>query len=100
MSFLRGLKGGLGVALLALVFAEYPAVVHAQTTSASVSGTVQDSQAGILPGKIVRPGVWWGTPVQPLDEYKRQNAHVKSLGRIRDELKELKRQIAELIKRD
>jgi hypothetical protein len=53
MSFLRGLKGGLGVALLALVFAEYPAVVHAQTTSASVSGTIQDSQAGILPGVTV-----------------------------------------------
>jgi UDP-3-O-[3-hydroxymyristoyl] glucosamine N-acyltransferase len=41
------------------------------------SGAVIGSQAGVLPGKIVRPGVWWGTPVQPLDEYKRQNAHVK-----------------------
>jgi UDP-3-O-[3-hydroxymyristoyl] glucosamine N-acyltransferase len=63
------------------------------------SGAVIGSQAGILPGKIVRPGVWWGTPIQPLDEYKRQNAHVKSLGRLRDELKELKRQISELLNR-
>ena len=36
MSFSRGLKGGLGAALLALVFAVDPAVVHAQSTSASV----------------------------------------------------------------
>jgi UDP-3-O-[3-hydroxymyristoyl] glucosamine N-acyltransferase len=62
------------------------------------SGAVIGSQAGILPGKIVRPGIWWGTPVQPLDEYKRQNAHVKGLSRLRDEVKNLKQQIAELIK--
>src|SRR3954469_11596434 len=53
MSFLRGLKGGLGPALVALVFAGYPAVVQAQTTSASVSGSIQDAQAGILPGVTV-----------------------------------------------
>jgi UDP-3-O-[3-hydroxymyristoyl] glucosamine N-acyltransferase len=58
-----------------------------------LSGAVIGSQAGVLPGKIVRPGVWWGTPVQPLDEYKRQNAHVKSLERLKNELKELKREI-------
>ena len=55
------------------------------------SGAVIGSQAGVLPGKIVRPGVWWGTPIQPLDEYKRQNAMVKGLGRLREEVKELKR---------
>jgi UDP-3-O-[3-hydroxymyristoyl] glucosamine N-acyltransferase len=63
------------------------------------SGAVIGSQAGVLPGKIVRPGVWWGTPVQPLEEYKRQNAHVKGLDRLKDEIKELKRQIAELLQR-
>jgi UDP-3-O-[3-hydroxymyristoyl] glucosamine N-acyltransferase len=57
------------------------------------SGAIIGSQAGVLPGKIVRAGVWWGTPVQPLDEYKRQNAHVKSLGRLKEEIKELKKQI-------
>ena len=62
------------------------------------SGAIIGSQAGVLPHKIVRAGVWWGTPVQPLDEYKRQNAMVKGLSRLRDEIKELKRQIAELIK--
>jgi UDP-3-O-[3-hydroxymyristoyl] glucosamine N-acyltransferase len=60
------------------------------------SGAIIGSQAGILPGKIVREGVWWGTPVQPLDEYKRQNARVKGLERLREEVKELKIQIAEL----
>jgi len=56
-----------------------------------MSGAVIGSQAGVLPGKIVRPGVWWGTPIQPLDEYKRQNAHVKSLARLKEEIRELKR---------
>jgi UDP-3-O-[3-hydroxymyristoyl] glucosamine N-acyltransferase len=55
------------------------------------SGAVIGSQAGVLPGKIVRPGVWWGTPIQPLDEYKRQNAMVKGLERLRAEVKELKK---------
>ena len=62
-----------------------------------LSGAIIGSQAGILPGKIVRPGVWWGTPVQPLDEYKRQNAHLKGIARLKEEIKELKNQIARLI---
>jgi UDP-3-O-[3-hydroxymyristoyl] glucosamine N-acyltransferase len=55
-----------------------------------LSGAIIGSQAGVLPGKIVRPGIWWGTPIQPLDEYKRQNAHVKSLDRLRADVKEIK----------
>ena len=47
----------------------------------------------VLTGKIVRPGVWWGTPVQPLDEYKRQNAHLKGLERLKAEVKEIKKDI-------
>ena len=61
-----------------------------------LSGAVIGSKAGILPGKIVRPGVWWGIPIQPLDEYKRLNAHISRLPRIREELKELRREIDEL----
>ena len=60
-----------------------------------LSGAVIGSQAGVLPGKIVRPGVWWGTPIQPLDEYKRQNVHVKSIERLKTEIRELKRRLAE-----
>jgi UDP-3-O-[3-hydroxymyristoyl] glucosamine N-acyltransferase len=59
------------------------------------TGAIIGSQAGVLPGKIVREGVWWGTPVQPLDEYKRQNAHVKGLARLKEEVKELKKQLRE-----
>jgi UDP-3-O-[3-hydroxymyristoyl] glucosamine N-acyltransferase len=60
------------------------------------SGAIIGSQAGVLPGKIVREGIWWGTPVQPLEEYKRQNAHVKGISRLKDEVRELKKQLAEL----
>jgi UDP-3-O-[3-hydroxymyristoyl] glucosamine N-acyltransferase len=63
------------------------------------SGAIIGSQAGVLPGKIVREGVWWGTPVQPLDEYKRQNAHVKGINRLKEEVKEIKKQIARMINR-
>lgn len=59
------------------------------------SGAIIGSQAGVLPGKIVRPGVYWGTPVQPLDEYKKQNAQLKGIGRLKDEVKELRRKIEE-----
>jgi len=60
------------------------------------SGAIIGSQAGVLPGKIVRPGVWWGTPIQPLDEYKRQNAHVKGIGRLKEEVKNLRKRVAEV----
>ncbi len=60
------------------------------------SGAVIGSKAGILPGKIVRAGVWWGIPVQPLEQYKRLNAHMNRLPQMREELKELRRQLKEL----
>ena len=60
------------------------------------SGAIIGSKAGVLPGKIVRRGVWWGVPVQPLDEYKRQNAHVRALPRMRDEIKALTARLNEL----
>ena len=53
MRFVRGLEGVLGPALAALVFAGYPTVLRAQTTSASVSGSIQDSQSAVLPGVTV-----------------------------------------------
>ncbi|MEZ5344566.1 MAG: UDP-3-O-(3-hydroxymyristoyl)glucosamine N-acyltransferase [Pyrinomonadaceae bacterium] len=63
------------------------------------SGAVIGSQAGILPGKIVREGVWWGTPVQPLEDMKRQNAYVKSLPRLKKQIKEIEKLIKEIEKR-
>jgi UDP-3-O-[3-hydroxymyristoyl] glucosamine N-acyltransferase len=63
------------------------------------SGAIVGSKAGILPGKIVRAGVWWGIPVQPLEDYKRLNAHMNRLPQMRDELKELRKQMRELQER-
>jgi UDP-3-O-[3-hydroxymyristoyl] glucosamine N-acyltransferase len=57
------------------------------------SGAVIGSKAGVLPGKIVRPGVWWGIPIQPLSDFKRLNAHLGRLPQMRDELKELKERV-------
>ncbi len=59
-------------------------------------GAVIGSKAGILPGKIVRPGVWWGIPVQPLDQYKRMNAHLNRLPEMHEKLKRLEQEIAAL----
>lgn len=58
-----------------------------------MSGAVIGAQAAVLPGKIVRPGVWFGTPIQPLDEYKRQHAMVKGLERMKEELTDLKKKL-------
>lgn len=60
------------------------------------SGAIIGSKAGILPGKIVRPGVWWGIPIQPLADYKRMNAHLGRLPEMREELKQLRKRIEEL----
>ena len=61
-------------------------------------GAIIGSKAGILPGKIVRPGVWWGIPVQPLDQYKRMNAHMNRLPQMREDIKRLQQEIEELRK--
>ena len=60
------------------------------------SGAVIGSKAGVLPGKIVRPGVWWGIPIQPLNEYKRLNAHLGRLPQMREEIKQLHERLKQL----
>jgi UDP-3-O-[3-hydroxymyristoyl] glucosamine N-acyltransferase len=62
------------------------------------SGAVIGSKAGILPGKIVRPGVWWGIPIQPLDDYKRMNAHLGRLPQMREDIRELRERLIQLEK--
>ncbi len=57
-------------------------------------GAIIGSKAGILPGKIVRPGVWWGIPVQPLDQYKRMNAHLNRLPQMYERLKKLEEKLS------
>ena len=53
MRFGRRFECGWRPALVALLLAVFPASSHAQTTSASVSGIVQDAQGGVLPGVTV-----------------------------------------------
>ncbi len=53
MSFVGGRTGLVGLALAALVVAGHSTILRAQTTSASVSGSIQDSQGGVLPGVTV-----------------------------------------------
>src|SRR5262245_25675334 len=52
MSIAGRLRTVVGLAVLALVLT-HPTFVLAQTTSATVSGTVQDPQGGVLPGVTV-----------------------------------------------
>lgn len=56
-------------------------------------GAVIGAKSAVFPGKIVRKGVWCGVPVQPLDEYKKQNAHIKSIPRLKEELKKIKEKL-------
>jgi hypothetical protein len=53
MLFRRRLTRLIGFGLGVAVFAAHPTVLRAQTTSASVSGSVQDAQGLILPGVTV-----------------------------------------------
>jgi len=56
-------------------------------------GAVIGAKSAVFPGKIVKKGVWSGIPVQPLDEYKRQHANLRSLSRLKEEIKKLKEKI-------
>lgn len=56
------------------------------------SGAVLGARSAVFPGKIVRKGVWAGTPVRPLEKYKKENALIRSLGRLSEEVEKLKDQ--------
>ncbi len=58
-------------------------------------GAVIGAKSAVFPGKIVRAGFWSGIPVQPMDEYKKQHAHIKSIPRLKEEIKKLKKIINE-----
>jgi len=60
------------------------------------SGAVIGAQSAVFPGKIVRKGVWAGTPIQPLELYKRHNAELKTIARLKDQVRKLKVQIDDL----
>lgn len=60
------------------------------------SGAVIGAKSAVFPNKIVRPGVWAGIPVRPVREFARQDADLKSLGRLKAEVKQLRDEIAKL----
>src|SRR2546423_1252518 len=64
-----------------------------------LKGAIIGSKSGVLPGKIVRAGVWWGIPVPPFEEYKPLNAHLARVPHMREEIKELKEEIKRLKER-
>jgi UDP-3-O-[3-hydroxymyristoyl] glucosamine N-acyltransferase len=56
-------------------------------------GAVLGARSAVFPGKIVRPGIWAGSPVQPIKKYKEQNALIRSLGRLNLEIKEIRKKL-------
>ena len=59
------------------------------------SGAVIGAKSAVFPCKIVRKGVWCGIPIQPLNDYKRQNAHIKSIPRLKEKIKTLEQTISD-----
>ncbi|MCO6511944.1 MAG: UDP-3-O-(3-hydroxymyristoyl)glucosamine N-acyltransferase [Aridibacter famidurans] len=53
------------------------------------SGAVIGAKSAVFPGKQVKKGVWAGIPVLPLSEYKRLNAYIRSLPKLREEVRDL-----------
>jgi UDP-3-O-[3-hydroxymyristoyl] glucosamine N-acyltransferase len=55
------------------------------------------AQAGIPTGKIVRQGEFvWGTPARPMEVFKEQYGGLSRLPRLRQEVSELKKKVAQL----
>lgn len=48
------------------------------------SGAIIGAKSAVFPGKIVRKGFWAGTPIQPIEDYKRQHAMIKKLTRLKE----------------
>lgn len=59
-------------------------------------GVTIGAKSAVFPGKILKKGVWSGIPVRPIEEYKRQNAHIRSIPAVKAELKRIKDVLAEI----
>jgi UDP-3-O-[3-hydroxymyristoyl] glucosamine N-acyltransferase len=66
-------------------------------------GTIIGAKSAVFPGKKLRGGAWGGIPVRPLDEYKRLQAHIRSLPRLKEDvdgLKEMAKRLGVLVRRN
>jgi len=60
------------------------------------AGAIIGAKSAVFPGKRVKKGLWAGIPVIPLAEYKRLNAHIRSLPKLRSEVARLSAVIEKL----
>ena len=88
-----GLSGGVVVEDYAVIGGQVGIGDKARIETRATLG----SGSGILTSKIVRAGeVVWGTPARPLKEYLHQLANVARLGRIREQIAELRQKVERL----
>lgn len=91
-----GLSGGVIVEDYAVIGGQVGIGDKARIESRAVLG----SGCGVLTSKVVRGGeVVWGTPARPLKEILEQLANLARLPAMREELAQLKRQVAGLLER-
>lgn len=82
-----GISGGVVVEDYAVIGGQVGIGDKARIESKAIIG----SGAGILTGKIVRGGqTYWGTPARPLKDYLEQLALVARLGKLQQELHQLR----------
>jgi UDP-3-O-[3-hydroxymyristoyl] glucosamine N-acyltransferase len=59
------------------------------------------AQAGVLPGKLVRRGVYmWGTPARPMSDYKETYAQIGNLPKLARKVQDLTQRVNEISKSD
>ncbi|MGB4987636.1 MAG: UDP-3-O-(3-hydroxymyristoyl)glucosamine N-acyltransferase [Pyrinomonadaceae bacterium] len=63
------------------------------------AGVTIGAKSAVYPNKVVRSGTWCGNPIVPIGDFKRQQAHLAMLERMRTQIRSLKTQIDEM-KRD
>ena len=63
------------------------------------AGVSIGGQSMVMPGKVLRKGVWWGSPVRRLDEQMEQVAELRGIGRLRAKVAELQRIVERLVER-
>lgn len=61
------------------------------------SGVSIGAQSLVMPGKVLRKGVWWGSPVRLLTEQMTQLAELRGIGRIKTRVAELQRIVETLV---